>query len=463
MILLKATTETLEIVTSSIADIDVSVSYADITPTTFVPSTNEVKIISAITTTILAAPAGSTQRQVKLITICNIHASTTNIVTVDKDISGTNYNLCSKTTLLAGETLQYIDGLGWTHYGATGSSISTTIAGGANTQVQYNSAGGLAGDANFTWDNVNELLNLGQASVFTANPLAIAGNQNSWVQTNIQNKNAGTSASSDYVATANNGNDSTYYIDMGINSSAYSDAGFTIQGPNDGYIYTNGDDFTIGTQTAGKVLKFHTGGTLAANLRATISDTGLDLVSGLSAANVPNGITTLATAIQSQTVVASTYYYITGSALTMPATPKAGMTTSTNMQWRFMMAKTAAGTNAFNICLYRGINGTTADTRDVTQSIGTATAAVDTMEVLVNLQVTATGATGSYTWGISCYHKAATAAGFGVTDATPFFTGTVSSVAMNTASLKFGLGFMNTTGTPTIQVSGITGVVNNMS
>ncbi len=59
--------------------------------------------------------------------------------------------------------------------------------------------------------------------------------------------------------------------------------------------------------------------------------------------------------------------------------------------------------------------------------------------------------------------EAGTAVGFGTTDATPFFTGTVSSVAMNTASLKFGIGLMGTTGTTTLVLSGLTGVVNNMN
>jgi len=162
---------------------------------------------------------------------------------------------------------------------------------------------------------------------------------------------------------------------------------------------------------------------------------------------------------------AGTYYYVPNSALTMPASSKTGggMSTSTSMNWQFMMRKTAAGTAAFNVCIYRGVNGTTADTRDVTQSIGTATAAVDIASVIVNLTVTATGATGSYTWSISVFHKAATAAGFGTTDSTPFFTGTVSSVAMNTASLKFGIGLMGTTGTTALVLSGLIGYVDNMN
>ena len=215
------------------------------------------------------------------------------------------------------------------------------------------------------------------------------------------------------------------------------------------------------TTAATGVLKGSSGSIIAAT-------DGTDYYSSaqaIPAANIPNGITTLTTAIFSQAMGAGTYYYVTGSALTMPASSKTngGMSTSTTMWWRFMMSKTAAGTAAFNVCIYRGTNGTTSDTRDVTQSIGTATAVVDIASVTVTLKVTATGATGSYDWGIAVQHKAATAAGFGTTDATPFFTGSVSSVAMNTASLKFGIGLMGTTGTTTLVLSGLTGQVNNMT
>ena len=200
----------------------------------------------------------------------------------------------------------------------------------------------------------------------------------------------------------------------------------------------------------------------------SIATDGTDYYSSLQAipaANVPNGITTCRSALFTQSMTAGTYYYVPDSALTMPATSKTGggMSTSTTMQWQFMMRKTAAGTAAFNIRIYRGTNGSTADTADVTQSIGTATAAVDIATVFITLKVTATGATGSYTWGIAVYHKAATGVGFGTTDATPFWEGTVSSVAMNTASLKFGIGLMGTTGTTALVLSGLSGEVNNMN
>lgn len=166
MIILKATTETLELTTSSAADIDYSVSYADITTTTFSPSTNEGKIVSVTTTPICVAPGASTQRQIKMITITNRHASTSNTILVKKDISGTEYYLTPVVILLAGETVQYIEGTGWVHYLANG-SIQGSYAGaaGADTLVQFNDGGSALGaDADFTWTKASSKLTVGGTS-----------------------------------------------------------------------------------------------------------------------------------------------------------------------------------------------------------------------------------------------------------------------------------------------------------
>lgn len=54
-----------------------------------------------------------------------------------------------------------------------------------------------------------------------------------FMQNNIQNLSAHAAASSDWIATADTGTDSTNYIDMGINSSAYSVGTWTINGALD--------------------------------------------------------------------------------------------------------------------------------------------------------------------------------------------------------------------------------------
>ena len=71
-------------------------------------------------------------------------------------------------------------------------------------------------------------------------------NINGYAQVNHQNINNGTNASTDFVATADNGTGNDTYIDMGINSSTYNQAGFTLNNPNDGYLYVSGNTTTGG-------------------------------------------------------------------------------------------------------------------------------------------------------------------------------------------------------------------------
>jgi hypothetical protein len=175
--------------------------------------------------------------------------------------------------------------------------------------------------------------------------------------------------------------------------------------------------------------------------------------SGIPAANLPTGLVNFNVAEQSQLVVSATNYYITNSNINLPNPLKVGLVVGSRITWVVYMSKTNAGTGIFQMSIYRGTNGTTADTQDVLQTIGTQTAVVDTMCVEVTLTVTVIGATGSYFWTISPMHAAATATGFGLaTGTTGLFSGTVASVALNTAALKFGLGFKATTGTPTIRI-----------
>jgi len=96
---------------------------------------------------------------------------------------------------------------------------------------------------------------------------------NNYIQNHIRNLSSGTTASSDWVATTDDGTDSTNYIDLGINNSGFSSAGWTINGARDGYLYTATGGIAIGT-ASNSVLDFFTGGTLAANRRMRIDGSG---------------------------------------------------------------------------------------------------------------------------------------------------------------------------------------------
>jgi 3-methyladenine DNA glycosylase Mpg len=139
--------------------------------------------------------------------------------------------------------------------------------------MRINSAGNVAiGASSFNGSNPEQFLV--QAGTTTSfNLMQGHGKINNYLQINIQNDSAGTSASSDLVATSDNGNESSNFIDMGINSSANTSTG-VIGGANNAYLYSTGNDFSLGNSTSGKSLLFFTGGTAAANERMRINGAG---------------------------------------------------------------------------------------------------------------------------------------------------------------------------------------------
>ena len=150
----------------------------------------------------------------------------------------------------------------------------------ANNQWDTNGAG--LKTLNLTTANIlansgvfNNSLHIGNAYTGYDYPNATVQadcNNNGYNQTVLQNHSSGTQASADFVAVNDIGNDSNNYIDLGINSSTYANSDYSITGPNDGYLYINGGDLALGTQTTGKGLKFFAGGmTSAANIGAANS------------------------------------------------------------------------------------------------------------------------------------------------------------------------------------------------
>jgi hypothetical protein len=115
--------------------------------------------------------------------------------------------------------------------------------------------------------------NGGTGTAFSNSAASFFGSVNNYLQINHQNLNAGNNASTDFIATADNGTDLTYYVDFGINSSTYNLGTFTIAGANDGYLYSQNTNLAIGTATVGQSTKFFQGGTLAANEVARFAPT----------------------------------------------------------------------------------------------------------------------------------------------------------------------------------------------
>jgi len=120
MINLASTSDKLRLTTSGSANVEVHASWVDLLGTTVTPGrTNTADITSATTTDIVASPAASTVRNVKLLSIINSHAS----VTADVEVihtDGTTAQRLNKSTLAPGEGLTFSEGYGWQRLNSAG-------------------------------------------------------------------------------------------------------------------------------------------------------------------------------------------------------------------------------------------------------------------------------------------------------------------------------------------------------
>jgi hypothetical protein len=86
-------------------------------------------------------------------------------------------------------------------------------------------------------------------TTFGAALAELYANLNSFAQLYAQNLNGGATASTDIVAYNNLGDGTNNFVDMGISSSNYSDATYPIFTAGSGYVYNNGGEMIIGSQT----------------------------------------------------------------------------------------------------------------------------------------------------------------------------------------------------------------------
>lgn len=112
MLILNTTSDLLELVTSSTADISVHASYVDKSSSGIVTGRKNTNINTATTTTVVTSPAASTERTIKTLHIRNKNASASNDVTVIHS-DGTNDAELIKITLPAGYVLHYDEGAGF--------------------------------------------------------------------------------------------------------------------------------------------------------------------------------------------------------------------------------------------------------------------------------------------------------------------------------------------------------------
>jgi hypothetical protein len=85
------------------------------------------------------------------------------------------------------------------------------------------------------------------------------GNVNNYFELQVQNLNAGSSASSDLVATSNDGTATTHYVDLGINSSTGGAAPFTVA--HGAYVYSSDNLLDVGAVGATGTVNIDVGAT----------------------------------------------------------------------------------------------------------------------------------------------------------------------------------------------------------
>lgn len=154
MLLLTATTDKLDLVTSAAASVHVHASYIDMTQAdppvvkgTTSGRNHPAAITTATTTDIVPAPAATTTRNVKTLHIRNTHASVATDVTVRFNQNATTFELW-KANLAPGEALEYIEGIGFFEVNAAFTSGVTT-----NKSLAAQGAG-FAADTYLTGSNV---------------------------------------------------------------------------------------------------------------------------------------------------------------------------------------------------------------------------------------------------------------------------------------------------------------------
>jgi hypothetical protein len=157
------------------------------------------------------------------------------------------------------------------------------------------------------------------------------GSVDGYTQLNVRNSLAGASASADLIATADTGSDTTNFIDLGINNSAFSSGSWTVNGALDGYLYTSDGSLSIGiaTNNTAKYISFFAGGLLAANEQVRINQTGVGIgtISPTSKLHVAGDV--LISGISTLGITSTTN--LTSQQLNVSGISTLGITSTTNL------------------------------------------------------------------------------------------------------------------------------------
>lgn len=179
----------------------------------------------------------------------------------------------------------------------------TTLATG---RIPYgNGTGAFQSSSSLSFDGTTLEVGPGALLGGATNPfLAVTGNANNYIQQYIYNANSGTAASADFVAYPDNGLDTSGWVDMGIASSTFADAAYTVTTFNEGYVFmsapngaSKSGNLVYATDSTGTTNshQWYIGGFAQAKSawKMQLTSTGLELAAPLAAAYGGTGASSL--------------------------------------------------------------------------------------------------------------------------------------------------------------------------
>ncbi len=202
------------------------------------------------------------------------NSTTTNATTTNLAITGLNSVILSVNAL--GQVVATTSGSGTNYFSNSGAT--TTLSTGSNLvaalfAAPYFTATSTTATSTFAG---NVFVGPTNPNFYPASPLVVTTNTNNYGQFVVQNLNSGNNASGDLIVGGDKMTDTSYYGDLGCNSSTFNQVGQTILPAFDCYLYSSDSNLDIGTAstTGPSNINFFTGGTLAANNRMTILTNG---------------------------------------------------------------------------------------------------------------------------------------------------------------------------------------------
>lgn len=181
---------------------------------------------------------------------------------------------------------------------ATGGTVTVDI----NDNPSYSAIEALEQDFNNSENRIfYHNVGGGQPSTLTNPTYQATASVDNYTQIAIQNKSATANASADQICYPDNvtSSDLTGFVDMGITSSAFSQAAYAVTVANEGYLFMSAPsgagktgNLVIATDSTGSAnaIKFATGGfNSTANFRAQIDGSGLSVTKAGAGLNVKEG------------------------------------------------------------------------------------------------------------------------------------------------------------------------------